>query len=426
MATRLFELQERRAAIVTEMRAINTKAETEKRDYSADEDKRHKELKTELAGLDTKIERARDLQEAERAAPAILHHGRGDGHFEERARDFSIIRAIRAAIGDQVDAGFEREISAETERRTGRQARGIMIPDQAFLEKRVMLADPTGSPAGAGAPLYPTTIRPDLFIDRLRASLVVARLGATVIDNLFGDISIPRQTGSVATQWLAEDEDIDASDLAFDDVQLKPRTIGGLTSYSRKLLLNSTPSIEAIVRNDLARTVANAIDAAALLGPGTGNAPTGIVAQSGVTELSLATPSWTEVLAFISTVQGNDGDVGGLAWALAPGATATLRGTAKVSSTDSVMIQEAPDSLAGYPAIATTALMSGDSPDKSTVILGSWSQLLVGRWGGVDILANPFAETAYVRGRVLVRVMADVDIAVRHPESFAFASDMPV
>src|SRR5262245_36989827 len=81
---KLHELQERRALAVSAMQQINDKAEAESRDYSEAEDRRHKELKTELAGLDRQIQRAADLQEATRQAPAILHHGRGDGNFEDR------------------------------------------------------------------------------------------------------------------------------------------------------------------------------------------------------------------------------------------------------------------------------------------------------------------------------------------------------
>ena len=33
---------------------------------------------------------------------------------------------------------------------------------------------------------------------------------------------------------------------------------------------------------------------------------------------------------------------------------------------------------------------------------------------------------AYSKGRVLMRVMRDVDVAVRHGESFAYATDLPV
>ena len=137
---KLHELQERRAHAVSEMRAINDKAEAEKRDYSDAENDKHKKLKTELAGLDRQIERARDLQEAERAAPAILHHGRGDGHYEKRAREFSLVKAINAQLGEDVDDGFEREISSEVKRRSGRKFQGIAVPDEYFhSEKRTLL-----------------------------------------------------------------------------------------------------------------------------------------------------------------------------------------------------------------------------------------------------------------------------------------------
>jgi hypothetical protein len=138
---KLHELQERRAACVTEMRAINDKAENEKRDYSGDEDKRHRELKAEVSGLDRQIDRARDLVEAERQAPAIVHHGNlGDGQYETRARKFSLLKAINARLGEDVDVGFEREISQELQRRAGRKFSGIAVPDEYFqVEKRTLL-----------------------------------------------------------------------------------------------------------------------------------------------------------------------------------------------------------------------------------------------------------------------------------------------
>src|SRR5262245_38147591 len=175
---KLHELQERRALAVSEMRAINDKAEAEKRDYSDSENDKHKKLKTEIAGFDRQIERARDLQEAERAAPAVLHHGRGDGQFENRARQFSLLKAINARLGEDVDDGFEREISAEVRSRSGRKFQGIAVPDQYFYsEKRVLL---TGSSAAA---LYPRELHPELFIDALRPALVVGRLGATILND---------------------------------------------------------------------------------------------------------------------------------------------------------------------------------------------------------------------------------------------------
>src|SRR5262245_19638181 len=123
---KLHELQERRSSAVSSMRELNDKVEAAKRDYSDAENDKHQKLKVEVAGLDKQIARARDLQECERQAPAVLHHGRGDGQFETRAREFSLVKAINAALGDtNVDAGFEREISAEVRSRSGRKFVGI-------------------------------------------------------------------------------------------------------------------------------------------------------------------------------------------------------------------------------------------------------------------------------------------------------------
>jgi HK97 family phage major capsid protein len=419
---KLFEYQERRAHAVLKMRQINDKAETEKRDYSAEEDQKHKQLKTEIADLDRKIERARDLQEAERAAPAILHSGRlGDGAYENRARQFSLLKAINARLGDvDVDVGFEREISSEVKRRSGRKFSGIAVPDEYFqVERRTLLV---GSSA---ASLFPEAHRDDLFIDTLRARLIVGQLGATVLDGLIGDQDIPRQLTSSTAQWVAEDGSLTETDMTIDDVTLAPKTVGAMTSYSRRTLINSLPAIENLVRNDLSSVIANAIDEKALVGTGASNTPTGVASATGLASLSLATPTLAQVLAFPAAVQGSNADLGAMAWAMAPRSVAKLRSVVKFATTDSVCLMETATSMGGFPVAVSTSLSTNDSPDQNTVLFGVWSQLIVGTWSGTDILVNPYETTAYAKGRVLVRAMRDVDVAVRHGQSFAKATNLP-
>jgi hypothetical protein len=119
-------------------------------DLSDEQEERFDELKGELAKLDRRIERQQLLDDADRrvAAPAIVS-GRGDGAYEDRARESRVTRAIAAAIGEDVDAGLEREISAEVRRRTGRSHRGIACPSKIF-EQRVLTI------GSAAADLYPT------------------------------------------------------------------------------------------------------------------------------------------------------------------------------------------------------------------------------------------------------------------------------
>ena len=428
---KLHELQEARAAAVAEMRGISDKAETEKRDLSADEDKKFGELKTTLADLDKKIGRAQTLADAERSSPAIVHGRLGDGAFEERARDFSVVKAIRAALprdlgGGDVDAGFEREISNEVAKRSGRTFQGIAVPDQVFLqEKRTLLA---GSSA---EDLIPNVHRADLFIDRLRSALVMERLGATVLDGLVGIVDIPRQTGSSAAQWVAEDGSLTETDATFDDVTLSPKTVGAMTSYSRRTLLNSSPSIEQIVRNDLANVIASAIDEKAIAGDGSGNTPTGILNTAGIGSVAMGTnggaPTWDAILALIAELETDN--VEGSAFLGNSKFVKKARGSVKVASTDSVMLMEGARELAGYPLAVTNAVPSNltkgtTNGTASALIFGKFSDLLIGYWSGVDILLNPYETTAYAKGRVLVRAMRDVDVAVRHPESFAAIKDI--
>lgn len=427
---KLHELREKRSAAVTEMRGLADKAETENRDLTADEDKRFGELKTEIAGLDKKIERAETLANAERSAPAILVNGHGDGNFETRARDFSITRALVASLprdlgGGNVDAGFEREISQEVARRSGRKFEGIAVPDECLVEQRTLTT------AGDAASLYPTVHRPDLFIDMLRSRLITGRLGATVLNGLVGDNDIPKQIGSSTAQWVGEEGEITATDADFDDVHLRPKTVGAITSFSRRTLINAQPSVEMLVRRDLAAVVARAIDRAAILGTGAGNMPLGVVNTSGVHSLSLAGPTWDQVTDFAASIESDDADVGTMGWAMTPKAAKVFRTTLKVSGDASGgFLMDSRDSLDGFTVARTTALPDSDggSPEQedSTVIFGAWNQLLVGYWSGLDLLVNPYEGAAYSRGRVLVRAMRDCDVAVRHAESFAFANDLDV
>lgn len=415
---KLHELQEQRSQAVAEMRRLADAVETRGDDYSQDEEKRHSELKTQITGLDTKIQRAKDLAEIERSAPAITS-GHGDGSYEDRAREFSVTNAIRAAMGEPVDNGRERELSAELKRRSGRSFTGIPIPDEVFLEKRTLLT------SGAAADLVPNVHRGDLFIDMRRSAIMTARLGATVLDGLVGTIDIPKQTGSSAAQWLAEDAALTETDAGFADVSLSPKTVGALTSYSRRTLINAVPAIEQLVRRDLAAVVARAIDWQAIFGDGTGNTPTGVVNAAGVASATLATPSWAEVLAMIAAIQNEDADIGTLGWAMNPAAVAKLRGTNKAAGEpEHGFLMNEPGNLAGYGVATSTAIAT--TTGTTTVVFGAWSQLLIGRWSGTDLLVNPYGDSAYSRGRVQVRALQDVDVAVRHGEAFAVADDLAV
>ena len=103
---------------------------------------------------------------------------------------------------------------------------------------------------------------------------------------------------------VAENSNITESQLTVDQVSLQPRTIGALTDYSRRLLLQSSIDIENLVRKDLATQIAIEIENQAINGVGTESKPLGILNVSGINTESEIPCCWSknskELLCFPS------------------------------------------------------------------------------------------------------------------------------
>lgn len=430
MTTR--DLLEKRASLVSEMRNITTSANGDGGDLSAEQAEKFNTMKTQLESVEKQIERQRLLDETERRMQGEPLNGNGDHHLDDALRDFSLTRAIAGAAGLNVDWSRERELSSEIAKRAGRPFQGVAVPMSVFhkrVERRVIT---TAAPAGGpGGNLIAEDYRGDQYIDRLRAALVIRRLGARVLSGLVGDVTIPRLDVSSTSGWVAENAALSFSDFEHDPVTLAPKHVGCITEFSRNMLLQTSPDIEDLLRSDFAKVLANAIDAAAIQGGGS-NEPVGILATGGIGSVSLGTPdggsaTWAAVIALIAEVEVDNAM--GSGFLTNSKVVKKLRSTAKVSSTDSVMIQESPGELAGYPLAVTnnvpSTLTEGASgATLSALIFGNFADLLLGYWSELDVLVNPYSEVAYTKGNVLVRGMATCDVKLRHAESFAAIQDM--
>lgn len=414
------KLLERRTAMVVEMRSLTDAPAGDGGDLSAEQSARFDNLKSEVRGLDSQLERIEAVESLERRAAGVQVAGDGDASFDRELRSFSLVRAIAAQSGMSVDAGREREVSAELERRHGVKANGIMVPLQVF-EQRVMTSDlPSGA---AGSNLISTDHMGGQFIDRLRSKLVVARSGARVLNGLVGNVDIPALAISATAGWVAENAGLSASDLGFRKVSMTPKHCGCMTEFSRNMLLQSSPDIEALVRDDFAKVLAGAIDKAALKGGGA-NEPVGILGTSGINTVDLSGGwTWGKVLEFIEKLEVDDAE--GTGWATTPSMVKLLRSTPKeVDGSDVAVsadyLMDAPGNLAGYGLISSNNVPSnlGTGTNEHACIFGCWSDLLIGYWSAFDLLVNPYESSAYSKGNVLVRGMLSMDVAVRHAESF--------
>lgn len=359
------------------------------------------------------------------------------GMSRGEVESFSILRACQALLQAQLRPGtdpaklapFEFECSRALEDQLGREARGLLVPfdvqqhsswtpeqDVAVRAYELGLTTRT-PPMGVGttgtvaAALKGTQHLASSFIEALRPRSSVTAAGATIIPGLVQDVSIPKQTGLATFTWLAEDADGTDSETPIGAVTLSPKTISGAVPITRKLLKQSAPAVEQIVRSDLIAGAAEGIDKEALQGAGTGNKPTGVLSTSGVltqTVASAGDPTYAEIVGFETKVNAQNALTGPATYLF----NATVYGAAKVKTVDtgSGVFVVMGNMANGHPVVANAQLPANG------ILFGVFSQLLIGLWGVLDL--NVDVATKAKSGGIVLRAFQDIDIAVRHPQAF--------
>ena len=374
------------------------------------------------------------------------------GMNEREAKSFSIAKALRAFVtNDWRDAGFEREASRALAKQLGRESAGFLVPLDPLVSRSGYEVGVAGQ-GTTGGTLVATNLMAGSFIDMLRKKVRAIEMGATVMSGLVGNIDIPRQTSTTNTTWVGENGALTEAEATFDKVSLSIKSIGTYSTVSRNMLLQSTPDVEALIRSDLAAQLAAGIDRAALMGTGLNNEPTGIFNQAGVLSVvggeNGAAISFDHLIDMVTKVATNNADLGSLGYivnANTIGALSKLKTTSGEylwpnrggSSTGFAPAAAAMGangssrpgdfSVNGYPMAVTNQLPNngtkGTGTGLSSLVFGNWSDLLIGEWGVLEILPNPYDAVAYKQGAILLRAMQSVDIGVRHPQSFCVMSD---
>jgi HK97 family phage major capsid protein len=356
------------------------------------------------------------------------------GLTEKEAKNFSFLRAINALANPtdrkaQEAAKFERECSDAYGSKNGRSAQGFYVPVE--VQRRDLVV---GTPT-AGGNTVDTLLLASSFIDLLRNRMMVARMGAQFLTGLVGSIAIPRQTGGATAYWVAESGAPTEAQQSFDQVAMAPKTVGAFTDISRKLLLQSSVDIEGFVRSDLATVLALAIDQAAISGSGASNQPTGILATSGIGDVAGGTnglaPAWANIIELWSDIANANADFGSLGVLTNSKVHGKLMSTLKSTGVAGYIAEAFPDinGFSNYGGIRAgisnqvpSNLTKGASSGVcSALIHGNWNDLIIGQWGTLDLMVDPY--TGSTSGTVRVIALQDVDVAVRHPESFSAMKD---
>jgi len=354
--------------------------------------------------------------------------------FSKREKKYLLEKHSLSEMIDQAGhgnlSGFNKEMHQEGKKEL--KAAGLSPMGNCQIPYGVLAQrDLTVGTSTQGGNLVATNLQAASFIELMQNAMKVKTMGATWLDNLFGDIAIPKLATGASAAWEGENDAGSEQSQTFGQVALAPNRVGCYTEISKKLNVQSSISVDNLVKQDLANSIALAIDLAALHGTGSNDQPTGIAATNGIGSVAGGTNGATVTYAHMIELESavavsnaivNDGTTGYLTSSKVRG---KLKQVYRNPTYGEIPVWKS-NEVNGYRAevsnqVSDTLTKGSSSGIASAIFFGDWSQLLVGMFGGLDLVVDPFTLATTNKTRITANAYADV--AVRHPESFSVMLD---
>lgn len=362
------------------------------------------------------------------------------GLSEREKRSYSFLRVANYLANpcrETADAaGFELEVARAAQKTHPKSASGVLIPWEVLGTSSRTAATPgqvVGTFSDGGALVGADRIDGQ-FIDLIRNRSAFLNTGLTMLTGLEGNVEIPKKLTASQYYFVGENQNVTNSKLTFGLVNMIPRTIGVRVPISRRMMLQSSPDIETLVRSDMAESVALGMDYTIGYGTGSNAQPLGIINTDGIGSVSLTagvkkkfpasvggdgvtelnTGVYGDFVDLETEIAVNNLDIGAMRYVM----NSVMRGALKQTLRDSVAgadyVYSADGTVNGYGTVISNQMQKND------VLFGNFADCVVGMWSGLDVILDPYTQSA--SGQVILTVHQDFDVALRRPQSFALGN----
>lgn len=355
-------------------------------------------------------ERKPDASTVKADKPAPLG---GDAKTEEKiVRKYSLANVARALMGQRVDVGFENEVTQEVRR----QFTGVVRQGQFTVPYAVLAIRATSlTEAGTSSYTVATDYNAAEFIDVLRPYSVLPKMGVRFMGGLVGDVTIGKKTAAGSGYWVSEESEVTRLAPTVGQVKLSPHQCGAACDVSYLLKMQSTPSADAMIRDDIVKSIATKVQQAFFATGGAG-APSPITSASGINNPSVTggTPTYAEMLGFPYDIAADSATADGQLWVVSAATAKKLTATYNDGTTKSYpVLDPVAKTILGYPYLMT------EDVGTNAAFFGDWSQVLIGTWGGGLEVKVDEATLSLAMGTRIVGMQL-VDFAVRHGQALAY------
>lgn len=283
------------------------------------------------------------------------------------------------------------------------------------------------------------------IIELLYPSTVIYSLGARRLGMANGNLNIPKlKTGSRA-MFSGENRRIPKTEPKFGNLKLSAKKLTALIPMSNDLLRSTNFDNDVIVGQDITKQMALGVDWGALLGNGGEFQPLGItknknVANIDVTTLDAAYANKGGVLTaafpnyLVASVLKNNVYADGLGFVFNTSVEQYFK-SLRDNVGGFIFADEMNNNgtLAGYSYRATNLIETVGG--KTQILFGNWNDLIIGEQGALEIETSRDGTwtddagnlvSAFENDQTLIRAIDNVDVGLRHDESFVVASKVAV
>ena len=354
---------------VQEDKEVPTQEEVEKKNTDTEDEKEQEETveKSDEEVVDEDKDKDNDVEgedkEDKETRSARNKHININTMKEQR---FSLLKAIRNVAEnrqlDNVTAAVCNEGMKEM------RAAGLNTVGQIYIP--TMETRAAVSVASEGVDVVAT----DLYdiIEPLRAKNVLVQAGAKFYTGLTNNAQIPVMTGS-NVNWAGETAAATDGNVLFNNVTLTPKRLTAYVDISKMLLAQDSIGVENAIRQDLINAINSKLENT-ILGKGAKSATTPAGIFNGKTPTKVTD---FEGLVGLEAKVEEANVLGGISYIASPSARASFRnmmkgsrGTAQLAYTDGT--------LDGTPVYSTSNV------EAKTFVVGDFSNLAIGSWGGIN------------------------------------------
>jgi len=424
------DAKQKRAELWQEMENMVKLRKDEKRAFTDDEDVKYKDLRSQFDVLSKHVEELEADEKRRLLMAGAAIRNKDEEKIDKELRNYSFAKVLLAGSEKRTPDGLEGEMHQEAAKEmrqanTGQSLEGIGIPNMVF--RTHLGGSVTGGTSGDKGGVLVETEKIGLM-HSLRPFLVTAGLGARTLGGLQGNIDFPKGSAAAAT-FKTEVAAADEYQMTFSVIPLKPNRLPAWAAYSKQLLIQSAPDVENFIKAELLKAIAQAVEAAAIAGTGT-NQPEGIIATTGIGSVvggtAGAAPTWAHIVQLEEKVAVENADIGSLAYLTNAKVRSKLKQTLKSSNVSGYIWEtgETATPLNSYRCGVTNLVPSNiikTTENLSAIIFGDFSRMIIGQWGGLDVIVDPYSGKK--TGTIEIAANSYWDVAILEPKSFAAMLD---